>query len=116
MGKIVLENMEFYAFHGCYEAEQIVGNKFLATLEIEADLTKAAETDQLKDALNYQKAYEVVKEEMKKRSNLLEHLAQRILNALYMSFPEIQKATIKVTKLYPPIGGQMKGVTVEMNK
>jgi 7,8-dihydroneopterin aldolase/epimerase/oxygenase len=53
---------------------------------------------------------------MKKRSNLLEHLAQRTLNALYRSFPEIQKATIKVTKLYPPIGGQMKGVTVEMSK
>jgi len=116
MGKIILEEMEFFGYHGCYEAEQVVGNKFLVNLVIESDLTKPAETDQLEDALNYQKAYEVVKEEMKIRSNLLENLAKRMLDALYSKFPEIRSATIKVTKMYPPIGGLMKGVSVEFTK
>lgn len=116
MGKIILENMEFFAFHGCYEAEQIVGNKFTVNLTIEADLTKPAASDELNDALNYQKAYEIVKEQMNIRSNLLENVAQRTLDELYSSFPEIKNAIIRVTKLHPPIGGQMKGVTVELSK
>ena len=35
---------------------------------------------------------------------------------LFSRFPEIKTATIKVIKLYPPIGGQMKGVSVEMSR
>lgn len=116
MGRIILEDMEFYGYHGCYEAEQIVGNQFLVNLSMETDTEKAAASDRLEDALNYQKAYAIVKEQMNIRSNLLEHLAGRILDTLSKQFPEIKKATVKVTKLYPPIGGQMKGVSVEVTK
>jgi dihydroneopterin aldolase len=116
MGRIILEDMEFFAYHGCYEAEQVVGNRFLVNLTIETDFSKAAETDRLEDALNYHKAYLVVKEEMKKRSNLLENLAKRTIDAIFENFPEAVKANIKVTKLNPPIGGLMKGVSVEYSK
>ena len=56
MGKIVIEEMEFYAFHGHYQEEQIVGNRFLVDLEMDADLTAAAGSDSLSDAVNYQQA------------------------------------------------------------
>ena len=99
MGLIQLENMEFYAYHGHYKEEQIVGSKFLITLSMKTDLKKAAKTDNLKDTVNYHKAYQVVKEEMNKKSHLLENIASRILDSLYAAFPEIDSATIKISKI-----------------
>jgi dihydroneopterin aldolase len=116
MGIIHIEGMEFYAYHGCYEAEQIVGNKFLVDLTMETDISIPSISDNIRDALNYQQAYEIVKKQMQIRSNLLENIAVRIIDSLYEKFPQLKKATVKVTKLNPPIGGQIKGVSVELSK
>lgn len=116
MGLIRLEGMEFFAYHGCYEAEQIVGNKFLVDLTLETDVTVPAQSDNIKDALNYHHAYNIVKKQMKIRSNLLEHIVKRIIDDLYASFPQLKKATVKVSKLYPPMGGQIRSVSVEETK
>ena len=70
MGVIKIEQMEFYAFHGHFREEQIVGNRFLVDLEIETNMEKAAASDQLEDAVDYQMAYKIVREEMKKKSYL----------------------------------------------
>ena len=116
MGIIRVEQMEFYSYHGHYEEERIVGNRFIVDLTMETDCKKAAITDELKDALDYQRAYEVVKEEMKEKSYLLEHIAGRILNALFAHFPELDKAHVKVSKLNPPMGGKIQAVSVEMKR
>ena len=116
MGHIQFEGMEFYAFHGCHKEERIVGGRFLVDLTIETSLEKPAETDNLDDALNYQKAYQVVKEQMAIHSNLLENLAKRILEKLYDSFSGIQKANLKITKMNPPVGGKVEKVSVVMEK
>ncbi len=116
MGLIQFENMEFYAYHGHYKEEQIVGNKFLVSLSLETDLTKAAKTDNLQDTLNYHKAYMVVKEEMNKKSYLLENIASRILDALYKSFSGIISATVKISKINPPIGGKVDCVSITLKK
>ena len=116
MGLIQLENMEFYAYHGHYKEEQIVGSKFLVSLSIKTDLTRAAETDNLKDTVNYHKAYLVVKEEMNKKSNLIENTASRILNAIYENFPAITYASVKISKINPPIGGKVDCVSVTLER
>ncbi len=117
MGLIQIEEMEFYAFHGHYEEEQIVGNRFLVDLDIETDMSKPAESDQLEDALNYQMAYRLIRNEMKKhKSNLLENIGKRILDALYNEFEGIEKVTIKISKMNPPMGGPMKCVSVTMSR
>jgi 7,8-dihydroneopterin aldolase/epimerase/oxygenase len=116
MGLIQLEDMEFYAFHGHFKEEQIVGNRFLVNLTLHTSIKKPANSDHLKDALNYQTAYETIKKEMNKKSHLLEHIAGRILNALYDRFDTIDKATIKVSKMNPPVGGKMNCVSVTMEK
>ena len=116
MGFIDIEGMEFYAYHGHYEEEQIVGNRFLINLKIETDCSKAAESDTIKDALNYQTAYKIVKAEMKKKSNLLENIAGRILDSLYVNMENIKSATIKVSKMNPPMGGKIKNVSLTMTK
>jgi dihydroneopterin aldolase len=116
MGLIQLENMEFYSYHGHYKEEQIVGSKFLVTLTVKTNLEKPAKTDNLKDTVNYHKAYQVVKEEMSKKSHLLENIASRILDALYAGFPEIDSATVKISKINPPIGGKVDCVTVILER
>jgi len=116
MGLIVIENMEFYAFHGHYREEQIVGNRFVVDLKIETDMTVAAKSDNLKDAVNYQKAYQIVKTQMDRRSYLLENIAGRILDALYAELEGIKKATVKVSKVNPPMGGKIGSVSVVMEK
>lgn len=116
MGLIQIENMEFYANHGCYDRERLIGNRFLVNLDIVTKLDLAAATDNLKDTLDYQAAYDIVREEMNISSSLLEHVAGRILDKLYEKFPGIEKATVKVSKMNPPMGGQMERVSVTMNR
>jgi 7,8-dihydroneopterin aldolase/epimerase/oxygenase len=116
MGLIQIEGMEFYSFHGHYKEEQIVGNKFLVDLTIETDMTGPAESDNLKDAVNYQQAYEIVKLQMEKKSHLLEHIAGRILDALYNEMKGIMKATVRVSKMNPPMGGKIQSVSVVMSR
>jgi dihydroneopterin aldolase len=108
--------MEFYAFHGHFEVEKMAGNRFLVNLAIEADCSKAAQTDRLEDTLDYQKAYLAVKEEMAIPSDLLEHVARRIIDRIKNEFPEAQKVAVKVSKLNPPMGGQIERVSVSLEE
>ena len=114
---IQIENMEFYAFHGHYREEQIVGNKFLVDLSIDADMTVPAASDNLKDTINYQRVYKLVKEEMEKKSKLLENIAKRILDAVYDNFDGIRNVTVKVSKMNPPMGGgRIEKVSVTLSR
>ncbi len=113
---IEIENMEFYSNHGCYREEKVVGNHFIVNLKMETSNSVAIKTDSIKDALNYQIAYEIVKEEMREPSHLLEHVAGRILDKLFVSLPLIESASVKVSKLNPPMGGKIEKVSVTINK
>lgn len=116
MASIEIENMEFYAFHGHFKEEQIVGNKFLIDLSIEADLEKASRTDKLEDTVDYQVAFRIVKQEMEKKSNLLENIAGRILDSIYDRVEGVQKATVRIRKMNPPMGGHINSVAVIMSR
>ncbi|MFN8211170.1 MAG: dihydroneopterin aldolase [Bacteroidales bacterium] len=116
MGIIRIEDMEFYAFHGHFKEEQIVGNKFIIDLEIETDLEPAALSDRLEDAADYTVACRVVKQEMEKKSKLLENIAKRILDSLYANMKGIKKATVRIRKLNPPVGPKVGSVSVTMTR
>lgn len=115
MDRIELVNMEFFAHHGCFSEEQIIGNKFIINFWVEADLTKPSQTDNINDALNYQQLYNIIKREMKPKSHLLEFVARRILNAVKGEFPYITNAQISIDKLNPPMGGLIGSSRVVMN-
>ncbi|MCH4895416.1 dihydroneopterin aldolase [Marinilabiliaceae bacterium JC040] len=115
-GIIEIEGMEFFAYHGCYETERKVGNKFLVDLYMEADCSKAAESDDINDSVNYQKAYELVQEEVMKTSHLLENVCKRILDSLYNNMEGIKSAKVKVRKLNPPMGGQIYCSSVTLQR
>jgi 7,8-dihydroneopterin aldolase/epimerase/oxygenase len=116
MGKIEIDGMYFYAWHGHFDVEQLVGNDFLVDVSLETDCSMAAVTDNLDDALNYQAVYDVVKKEMMEKSRLLENVVKRILDALEAQFPVIQKAKVKVSKVNPAMGGQIQKVSVTMER
>jgi 7,8-dihydroneopterin aldolase/epimerase/oxygenase len=116
MGLIQIENMEFYSFHGHFREEQIVGNKFLVDLIIETDMKRPAESDSLRDAVDYQRVYQIIKLQMEKKSHLLEHIAGRIIDAIYSELTGIQKITVKVSKMNPPMGGKIGSVSIVMTR
>ena len=116
MGLIQIENMEFYSFHGHFKEEQIVGNKFLVNLTIKTNMVTPSKSDNLKDAVNYQRVYEIVKMQMEFKSHLLEHIAGRILDALYEEMEGIENVMVKVSKLNPPMGGKIGSVSVVLER
>ena len=113
---IELEKMEFYAFHGCYKEEQRVGNKFIVNISIETNISTARISDNIQDTINYVKIYNAVKDEMKQNSHLLEHVAGRIIDRLLHDFPQILHITVKISKMNPPIGGQMKAFSLTLSQ
>ena len=115
-GVIEIEGMEFFAYHGCYETERVVGNKFMVYARLETDCGAAAESDDIGQALNYASAYEVIAREMRVTSHLLEHVCKRIIDALYAEFPCVERVTVKVSKLNPPLGGKLAATSVTLSK
>lgn len=112
---IELENMEFYAFHGCYREEKIVGNKFIVYLRAEVDASVASKTDSVADTVSYLELYQIVKQQMEQGSNILEHVAKRILDAITTKYESISKLSVKISKLNPPLGGQIERVSVTLS-
>jgi dihydroneopterin aldolase len=110
MGKIFLEGIELFAYHGCYKEEQIIGTRFSVDLLVETDTTKAEEGDHLHDTVSYVHLYQLVKKEMEQKSHLLEHVAKRIMDSIRDQFPQITSIELKINKLNPPVGGKMKQV------
>ena len=89
---------------------------FLLDLKIETDTKPAEESDNIDNALNYQTVYLLIQNEMKKKSFLLENIAKRILDCLYNEFPQIINAEIKVSKMHPPLGGQVEKVSIILTR
>lgn len=112
MDKIHLEGVKLYAYHGCMEEESRIGSDYEVELVIWADLKKSAQTDHLKDTVDYVLLNRVVAEEMAVRAKLLEVVAQRIIDRIFKDEPRVKKAQVKVTKMAPPINGDVERVSV----
>ena len=105
IGTIELEGLEFRAHHGCLERETIIGNDFVVDFRGDVDMAAAIESDNLEDAVNYALIYNVVAREMAQSSNLLEHVAGRIVKALEAEFPQFVSFSVRVSKKRPPVNG-----------
>lgn len=114
--KIFLEDVKIYAYHGVLPEENKIGTWFIVNLEAEADVWKAAETDDVADTISYADLSDIIHSEMKIPSKLLEHVAGRIINKVHGSFPQISFVKIKITKTAPPMQGEMQGASVEFQK
>ena len=106
--------MRFYAHHGCFVQERAIGTHFTVDLSFTTDTSRAEVSDNIADTVSYLNVYQVVKAQMQQPSNLLEHVARRVGEAVLREFPAVASITVKVSKMNPPLGGQMDSVSVEL--
>ena len=115
MDKIILENMEFYGYHGVFEEENKLGQRYRVSATVYLDLQAAGKTDDLNKSVNYAEIYTLCKSIVEgKPYNLIEAVAEKIAADILVSYPSIQSCKIKVVKPDPPIPGHYDSVAVEI--
>ena len=107
-GILLVEGIEVYAYHGCLKEERLLGNRFRVDVKIESDFSKAADSDRLEDTVDYTAVYNIVVEEMKEASNLIEHVAMRIIKKLRAIVAGASSLEVKISKYNPPVNGTVE--------
>lgn len=113
---ITLTNVRVYAYHGCLLEEAQIGSNYRVDMCVAVDFSKSATTDVLADTLDYVTLNRIIKEEMAIRSNLLENVAQRIVNRVLFEYQQVMEVEVEVSKLNPPINGDVEAVSVKIMK
>ena len=116
MGTIKIKNIRVYAYHGCLIEEGKIGSDYSVDLSVKVDLKNSAKTDNLSDTVDYVHLNKIVKEEMGIRTKLLETVADKILDRILFEIPLVEKVKVKVSKLNPPIGGNVASVSIVMKR
>ncbi len=114
MGVIRLNNIRTFSFHGCMDEEAKIGSDYRVDLEARGNFTRSAVSDELADTIDYVHLNKIVKEEMDKRSKLLESVCQRIIDRILIEINLVDEVKVAVSKINPPIGGDVESVTIEM--
>ena len=114
MGKIKLKNIRCYSFHGCLKEEAKIGSDYLVNLTVKANLRKGSGSDNLKDTVDYVLLNKIVKEQMSKPSKLLESVAKRILDTVFVKDNRVVFCSVEIAKICPPINGDVQSVSVKL--
>src|ERR1700740_2022533 len=114
MNLIAIEGINIYAYHGCLTEEGLIGGHYIVDVYMQTDFTEAAKTDDLTKTIDYCAVYEIAKKEMAMRSKLIEQVAMRIHANILANLKGISKAKVKLTKLSPPMNGNVERVFVEV--
>lgn len=112
--RIFINDIVLHAQHGVLPQEQLTGNDYKVSVSLDYDISKAINTDNVADTINYAEVYDVIKEEMITPSKLIEHVAGRIAQRLLTQYPSVAAITLSITKLNPPMGAQCQGAGVEI--
>lgn len=111
---ITLHNIRLYAYHGCLPEETRIGAHYRVDVKIETDFSEAAKNDDLTKTVDYCDVFNIVKREMAIPAKLIEHVGQRIVDALLIEIPRTDAVKIRVTKIAPPMNGDVQAVSVTM--
>jgi dihydroneopterin aldolase len=109
---IEVNGIKIYAFHGCLEEEAKIGGNYLVDVMLNTNFFNAAENDDLTQTIDYVDINKIVCEEMAIRSKLIEHVGQRIIKRIKKEIKNITYLRIKVTKICPPINGDVDNVAI----
>ncbi|MGI4020588.1 MAG: dihydroneopterin aldolase [Janthinobacterium lividum] len=113
MIKVALHEVKFFAYHGFYPQEQILGNPFLVDVEVEFN-NKNIGDDEISNTVNYEKLHSILTEKMKQPRKLLETLVQEMVDQIRLEFPFLQKIKLGIKKLNPPLPGEVGYSLVEI--
>lgn len=113
MAVIGLEGMIFNGPHGFYPEEEILGNDFSIDIYISVNTSRAAMMDDLGATVNYETVYLMVQAEMRKSAQLIETLADRIINRITEFYDKISGIKLIIRKLNPPLSGPVSAAYIE---
>ena len=109
-----IDGIRLHARHGVLPQEQLTGNDYIINVRASYDISRAMQTDDVADTLNYAEVYNIIKEEMSIPSKLIEHVAGRIADRLMDSYSQINSVMLRITKCNPPMGADCNGAGVEI--
>lgn len=115
-GKVILEGLEFHAYHGVYPHERSSGNKFEVDVVVDTVFTNAAFHDDLSGTINYEDLYALIRSEMERPSKLLETVGHAIAARTLEVFPAALNVEVKISKFNPPIGGVCRKASVTVTR
>lgn len=111
--QIVLEGIEFYAYHGVPDEEQVIGHRYRVDLILEVDLREAGRTDSVEHTVNYAEVVQkVVDVGTRTQYRLMESLVERICWELFQAFPPVMRITLTLRKRLPPAGAVLESAGV----
>jgi len=116
MGIIKVENIRIFANHGCLKEETLIGSDYRVDLKVKANLSASSISNELVDTVDYVFLNNIVREEMDKPSKLLETVAQRIIDRIFNEDKMVTKTSVWVSKINPPIGGDVEMVTIKLTQ
>ncbi len=114
MGKITLEGMQFKSHIGVYDYEQLYGNNFEVDVYVTSSIING-NTDELAGTIDYEIIYSIAKISMSKNFKLVESACKEILETIKGKFNNLDKVMVRIIKLHPPLGDEVKKVSVEMD-
>lgn len=114
MGIIHIEGIRLHAHHGCLEEEGQIGGQYVVDVVLDIDFSAAEVSDELDDTADYVIIFNIVREEMAIRSKLIEHVGRRIADRLRSTFPTLEGGEVIVTKIRPPMNGDVDKVSVSI--
>ena len=112
---ILLKEIRCYAYHGVAPQENLIGNEYIIDLKLKVDISKAAQTDEVADTVNYAEVNQVIMAEMAVPSKLLEHVGGRIIEKLFQQFPALEEIELHLSKRNPPMGADVESAGIELH-
>ncbi len=112
---IELRGLRLFAEHGMYQEERLVGNEFEVNIALDVKAPKKTITS-IEQTINYVEVFRIVQEIFSERKQLLETCAMEISDALQQQFNEIEKISVSIKKIAPPIINFTGSVVVTFSK
>lgn len=111
--QVKLADARFYAYHGYYPEEQVLGNEFIVNVEVGFE-REWDHDDDIEKTVNYEQLYAITREEMGEARKLLETVAQAILKRIHSGFPFVDFISVRITKRNPPFGGDLSNAEIAL--
>ena len=116
MGKITVNNLQVYSYHGCFTEENKIGSEYNLDIWVEGDFSQAERTDSIADTVDYVAIVDIARNEMIISAKLIEHVASRILSKILLRWPKIRKSGVTIKKLSPPMNEYVESVDYTIEK
>lgn len=114
--RVRLNNMVFYGYHGAFQAERELGHRLEVDIELQANLEKAARSDEVEFSTNYADIYALVREVLEEHQYcLLESIARAVVTRLLAAY-DFDAVRVRIRTPAPALGGLLDSIEVEMGR